>query len=122
MLQPPRLSRELKTITAMVKIYCRKHHVCRKGTVCEDCTEFLKYAEQRLTHCPFEEQKPTCGKCSIHCYKKQMQDKAKQIMRFSGPRMLWKHPIMAFFHVLDGRKKAPDLQSCRRAKKIHPIK
>lgn len=122
MLRPPRLSRELKTIAAMVKIYCRKHHTGLKGSICKDCKDFLNYAEQRLAHCPFREQKPTCGKCTIHCYHKAMQAKAKKIMRYSGPRMLWTHPIMALRHLLDGRKALPELQSCRQAKKIHQIK
>jgi hypothetical protein len=114
-----RIARELKTIAAMVKIYCRKNHISPKGTVCEDCTEFLKYAEQRLTHCPFKDQKPTCGKCTVHCYKKEMQAKAKQIMRYSGPRMLWRHPIMACCHLLDSRRKVAEIRSGQRTKKIH---
>ena len=122
MLQQPRLSRELKTIAAMVIIYCCKHHDVQKGTLCEDCKEFIQYAERRLAKCPFKEQKPTCGKCTIHCYQKAMQAKAKEIMRYSGPRMLWTHPIMAFCHLLDGRKALPELKSCRRAKKTHQIK
>jgi len=113
---PPRLARELKTINAMVTIYCYHHHDFQKN-VCTECADFLDYAKQRLTHCPFEEQKPTCGKCPIHCYKKNMQEKAKEIMRYSGPKMLWNHPIMAFHHLVDGRKKAPDINSCRRSKK-----
>ncbi len=112
MLYAPRLAREFKTITAMVKIYCNHRHNYPKGSLCTDCTEFLEYAEQRLSHCPFKEQKPTCGNCSIHCYKKTMQTKAKEIMRYSGPRMLWNHPILAFFHVLDSKRRVPDLRSC----------
>ncbi len=121
MLHSPRLARELKTITAMVEIYCHNQHNFPKGSVCKACTEFLEYAEQRLSHCPFKEQKPTCGKCTIHCYNKAMQTKAKQLMRYSGPRMLWNHPIMAFFHLLDGKRKVPDLRSCPRAEKNQSI-
>jgi hypothetical protein len=115
----PRLSRELKTITAMVRLYCRDHHNCPTAELCEECKNFLKYAEQRLSHCPFGEDKPTCGKCTVHCYKQAMQDKARQIMRYSGPRMVWNHPLLAFYHLLDGRKKAPDLRSFRQTKKKH---
>ena len=113
----PRLARELKTITAMVKLYCREHHHSPTADICEECREFLSYAEKRLAHCPFDESKPTCGKCAIHCYKKDMQAKAKQIMRYSGPKMIWQHPILAFYHLLDSRKNAPDIQSCHSAKK-----
>ena len=122
MLLPPRLRRELKTITAMVKIYCRNHHDRPKGAVCGSCTEFLEYAEHRLSRCPYKEKKPTCGKCTIHCYNKVMQAKARQVMRYSGPRMLWSHPILAFFHLLDGRRKTAEFRSCHRTVKNNQIK
>ncbi len=113
MFMTPRLARELKTITAMVKIYCRKNHNCPKGTVCQSCADFLEYAQKRLARCPFKEQKPACGNCTIHCYKKEMQARARKIMRYAGPRMIWHHPSMALYHLLDGRKKVPDLRSYR---------
>ncbi len=116
-----RLDRELKTITAMAKIYCRKHHNsagAHDGEICEDCGNFLDYARQRLAHCPYQEQKPTCGNCPIHCYKKAMQSKAQQIMRYSGPRMAWRHPLMTYFHLIDSRKKPPPCIKGRQNKKI----
>ena len=122
MLLSLRLKRELKTIAAMVKIFCSNHHDCPKGAVCESCAEFLEYAEKRLSRCPFKEKKTTCGKCTIHCYNKVMQDKAKQVMRYSGPKMLWNHPILAFFHLLDGRRKTVEFRSCRQAVKNDQVK
>gem|GEM_PF-356372 len=107
----PRLARELKTITAMVTIYCRDHHSCPDRDLCEQCSDFLAYAQQRLAHCPFKEHKPTCGNCPIHCYKNQMQTMAREIMRYSGPKMLWHHPILACFHLLDGRRKVTNPRS-----------
>jgi len=120
MLLAPRLERELKTITAMVQIYCRDHHLPSQEDICADCSEFLQYAEKRLSRCPFQARKPTCGKCPIHCYQKQMQDRARQIMRYSGPKMLWTHPILAFYHILDGLRKTPDPRSCRRTESKTP--
>lgn len=114
MAHAPRLSRELKTITAMVKIYCSNQHQNNKtsSVICNNCRAFLDYAEKRLSYCPFQEQKPTCGKCTIHCYKQDRKEQAKIIMRYAGPRMLTRHPIMALRHLLDSRKVAPELQ-CR---------
>ncbi|MFO8151844.1 nitrous oxide-stimulated promoter family protein, partial [Thioalkalivibrio sp.] len=68
-LETPRLKREFKTMQRMVEIHCRDHH----GTAqpCPDCREFLDYAEQRLAKCPYGEEKPTCAKCPVHCYRKQ---------------------------------------------------
>ena len=106
----PRLRREHETIQAMVKIYCSKHHQSEKKEVCNDCAELIRYARKKLEKCPFQENKSTCGKCTIHCYKKDMKEKVIAIMRYSGPKMIRKHPVMAFQHFLDSRKPAPQLK------------
>jgi hypothetical protein len=31
------------------------------------------------------------------------------VMRYTGPRMMWRHPVLAVRHVLDGRRPAPAL-------------
>ncbi len=33
-----------------------------------------------------------------------MREKVKKVMKYSGPRMLLHHPILAIHHVIDGRK------------------
>lgn len=99
---PPRIAREKKTIATMVGLYCRKKHGTHAG-LCEACSELLEYATCRLDRCPFGPQKTTCAKCPIHCYKPQTRDQVKEVMAFSGPRMLLYHPILAVRHLLDGR-------------------
>jgi len=99
----PRIEREKRTIRAMVAIYCRAKHAS-KDSLCEECEEFLRYALKRLERCPFSPDKPTCGHCTVHCYKPAMRERAKRVMRFAGPRMLWTHPILAIRHMLDGRR------------------
>lgn len=94
-----RLKREWKTLKIMTKMYCHNFHA--KIGLCSECIEFLSYAEKRLEHCRFGEEKPTCNKCPIHCYKQEMRDIAKKIMRFSGPRMIKRHPYLAFMHFVD---------------------
>lgn len=99
-----RLHNEFKTIKAMIKIYCRsKHH--SDVSLCRECEELLGYAKKRLLYCPFQDNKPTCGNCLVHCYKSAMKDKVIEVMRFSGPRMIYKHPLMALRHLLDSRRK-----------------
>jgi hypothetical protein len=37
-----------------------------------------------------------------------MRERVRQVMRYSGPKMLLRHPIRALLHLLwDGRKQAP---------------
>ncbi|NKF52214.1 nitrous oxide-stimulated promoter family protein [Shewanella sp. WXL01] len=99
---------EFNTISAMVEIYCKAHHKTNsKSGVCEQCQDFLAYANTRLDRCPYGQDKPTCNKCPVHCYKPHMKQMAKEIMIYSGPRMLLPHPIMAIKHLLAERKPAP---------------
>jgi hypothetical protein len=98
-----RIKREKVTIEKMLGIYCRYNHQSQ-GQLCPDCQDLLAYASKRLDYCKFGEDKTTCGKCPIHCYKPDMRQKAIEIMRFSGPRMLKYHPILAVLHLVDELK------------------
>ncbi len=102
-----RIEREKKTIEYMIHIYCGAFHndASKAGGLCGGCGELLKYATERLERCTFGENKPACSKCKIHCYKKDMRDKIKAVMRYSGPRMMIYHPWLAFMHILDSFKK-----------------
>jgi hypothetical protein len=97
-----RMEREALTLTAMVQIYCRAHHGT-SGELCDVCDELRLYALERLSRCPFGGDKPTCAQCTIHCYKPQMQLRIREVMRFAGPRMLLRHPLLAVHHVLNAR-------------------
>jgi len=114
--QHPRIKREKKTIDKMVHVYCKAHHNTKGGELCPECTEFLEYAFMRLDKCPFQEEKSTCAKCLVHCYQPQMREKAKKIMRYSGPRMLLHSPLLALHHVFDGRKKPLTLKEFKEKK------
>lgn len=91
------------TLTAMVRIYCNAHH--EAGPNCMECKELVDYAHVRLDKCPFQEKKPTCSKCTVHCYRPEMRDKVRSVMRFSGLRMILHHPVMAVRHLMDGTRK-----------------
>lgn len=99
--------RERRTIFAMVEIFCQAHHA-RHGQLCDGCQELYDYAMFRLGKCPFGPDKPVCAKCPIHCYRPEMREKIREVMRFSGPRMLLRHPGMALAHMMDKRKPAPE--------------
>ena len=113
----PRLKREFKTIQTMVKLYCKDHHQTdvTDAPICSDCKKLIEYAKMRLSRCPFQEHKPTCGKCAIHCYQPKMRNKIVKIMRYSGPKMIWKNPIMAIQHLFDSLKEVPSTPNRRDA-------
>lgn len=94
-----RVENEKKVIQLMIEIYCKKKHGNR-GELCDGCQELLDYAHKRLTYCKFGDEKSTCAKCPIHCYKKDMKIKVKEVMKFSGPRLLIYKPIELIKHCL----------------------
>ena len=103
----PRTLREKKTEDAMIQIFCNHHHPASNDSLCDSCQSLADYAEERLIHCPFEYGKTTCVNCKVHCYKNDMRHEIKKIMRYAGPRMLFKHPIYTLFHYWDGLRKEP---------------
>lgn len=102
---PDLLGLEFKTIKAMVKIYCDAFH--KAGGECLPCRDFLRYANEKLDRCPYGQDKPTCNKCPIHCYKPIQREQARTIMRYAGPRMLLHHPILAIKHLRAEKRAVP---------------
>ena len=109
-LQTPRLKREQATMEAMLRLYCTDHHrgaAADAEGLCPECADLLAYSRKRLAACPFGPEKPTCVNCQIHCYGPQQREETRVVMRYAGPRMLLRHPILAIAHVIDGKRPAP---------------
>jgi len=104
-----RRERELKTIEVMVHMYCRGHHHRDAMPLCTECTELFEYATRRLRRCLFGDAKPTCANCLVHCYSADMRERVRTVMRWAGPRMLFRHPVLALFHKIDGLRPTPAL-------------
>ena len=103
--QPPaRIVREKRTVAAMVEIYCRGHHGTTE-TMCGECSVLLDYALCRLNRCPHGAAKTPCAMCPTHCFQTLMRARIKAAMRYSGPRMLFRHPILALLHQWDSLSK-----------------
>ena len=101
-----RLARERTTVRAMVQLYCRGKHGTG-GELCATCAELMAYVDERLARCPWGALKPTCAKCPVHCYRGDMRERIRSVMRYAGPRMFLRHPRMAVAHMLDGQRSAP---------------
>ncbi|MFA5405306.1 MAG: nitrous oxide-stimulated promoter family protein [Ignavibacteria bacterium] len=94
-----RIRLERKTIEKMIYLFCRNKHNSN-GILCDDCNQLNDYASLRLLNCPFKEEKPVCSDCTIHCYKPDMRERVKEVMRYSGPKMIFKHPYLAIMHLI----------------------
>jgi hypothetical protein len=92
---------EKHTVETMVRMYCRGHH--RKAGPCDECGELLEYALGRLDHCRFGDSKPACKNCPVHCYAPGMRVRMRDVMKYSGPRLMLVHPRMALRHLRSGK-------------------
>ncbi len=97
-----KIQNEKSIVKLMIEIYCKKRH--KENQLCDSCTELLQYANERVEKCPFKENKSFCSNCKVHCYKDKMREKIRTVMKFSGPMMIFYHPIIAIKHILSTRK------------------
>lgn len=95
-----RVQKEADIVRIMIDMYCKGNH-SSNIVLCNECEELATYAESRALNCKFGNKKPVCGKCKIHCYKPSMREKIKKVMRYSGPRMIIKHPVVLAMHAMD---------------------
>ena len=73
--------------------------VCGEA-VCPECAQLDEYAALRTRRCRKMHVKTSCDACENHCYKPEMRERIRQVMRYSGPRMITKHPVAAIRHLL----------------------
>lgn len=102
-------AREKLMVSQMIALYCKKNHKTKNG-LCPDCADLERYARQRSDKCPFMETKTFCSNCRVHCYKPEMREKIRAVMRFSGPRMLLRHPWTAVRHLIESKREKQRLE------------
>lgn len=110
--------REKALVSEMIALYCRKQHRGKSG-LCSECAALDAYARQRSDKCPFMETKTFCSNCKVHCYEHadpkiggEMREKIRVVMRYSGPRMIFHHPVAAIRHVVETKKEKKRLEKC----------
>ncbi len=102
-------SQEKEMVTKMIQIYCHgRHHT--KNAMCSECQELSDYANMRSNKCPFMETKTFCSNCKVHCYKTDMRNKIKEVMRYAGPRMIFHHPVAAIRHLVLTKKEKRNIK------------
>lgn len=104
--------KELKLLTSFVTVYCRAKHkaglmgnagangLFGKGSgLCGDCAGLLEYALEKRRRCPLEP-KPSCKNCRIHCYGRDYRARIREVMSFSGRRMILRGRLDYLWHYL----------------------
>jgi len=123
-----RLRREARTVKLMVRMYCRDNHSSGadvtagategataspeaprtrdgpRSPLCPDCAALIAYSLDRVDACRFGAGKPACARCTVHCFRPAMREQIRSAMRYSGPRMTYRHPYLAARHLMDRRR------------------
>jgi hypothetical protein len=100
--------KDLKVLINFVQVYCRAKHrdqamvevedIHGKETfLCQDCAALVAYALERRRKCPLNT-KPSCKHCHIHCYNRDYRAKIREIMAFSGRRMIMRGRLDYLWH------------------------
>jgi hypothetical protein len=110
-------AKDAELIVRFAEWYCAAHHRSAKRKplasqgvdaeiydrrvpfLCDKCAEYARYAEQRTKLCPHEP-KPFCTNCDIKCYKPDMAEYSRIVMRYSGSRSIFsRYCLRAIQHV-----------------------
>ena len=86
----------------MIKIFCKGNHPDdnsnNSSNLCNMCHDMEKYIHNRIDYC--KQNNFFCAYCDNKCHPMDKSDYLKKIMRYSGPRILKKYPIMSIKHFL----------------------
>lgn len=102
--------KEKEVVKQMITLYCHDNHRTRGNQLCKECQDLIRYAHERSDRCPFMENKTFCSNCKVHCYKPDKRDMIRTVMRYSGPRMIFHHPVMAIRHVVLSKREKRKLE------------
>lgn len=113
-----RREEEKNLVFLMIKIFCKvkhkaKHKNNNSSKLCEECMELFDYAVGQIYKCRFMETKTFCSVCPSHCYRKDMRKRIREVMIFSGKRMLFYRPILALKHLFITLKTKSKLKNKR---------
>lgn len=89
---------ERETVKWMITYFCLKNH--KEGEICSRCLQLLEYAGKRIDHCPHGAYKPVCSNCEIHCYKDIYRERIREVMKFSGPRVIFRKPVFGMKYLI----------------------
>ena len=92
-----KLEKDMRVLATFIGCYCRGKHGSRKGEFCPDCAELLNYARLKRQKCPLDP-KPSCKHCPIHCYGKSQRAGIREVMAYSGRRLLLRGRLDLLWH------------------------
>lgn len=106
--------KDLRVVLRFIEHFCQKKHAGRvraevglpsdlssphekKAMLCHECAELFVYGMGKRLVCPLDP-KPVCRKCPVHCYSAENREKIRQVMAFSGRRMVLRGRLDYLWH------------------------
>lgn len=89
--------KDIRVLETFIGCYCVGKHGSAKGVLCTPCAELLQYAKTKREKCPLDP-KPTCKHCHVHCYAKTARARIKEVMAYSGRRLLLRGRLDLLWH------------------------
>ena len=109
--------RDLRTLGRFIELFCRLKHVGadrrafavgdldarsvfgrRPPRLCAECESLLNHGVVKRLRCPLDP-KPMCKDCPDQCYCADYRTRVREVMRFSGPRMILRGRLHYLFHL-----------------------
>ncbi len=113
----PALLADLRTLVRFVEVYCHHRHreagMCvvdskvvdlqtlagHAVTLCPECAKLLNHALVKRSICPMQP-KPACKHCPRHCYHPTYRQQIKEVMKYSGRRLVLSGRLDLLWHLL----------------------
>lgn len=89
--------KDIVVLATFISTYCRGKHNSPKGQLCPECSQLLEYAKGKRQKCPLDP-KPSCKHCPIHCYGKNQRAAIREVMAYSGRKLLLRGRLDLLWH------------------------
>ena len=104
---PEQIQKDTDKLVRFLSLYCKAHHEHRRQEpfifehpkvsakvydgpdLCDECSKLLRHAIVMRVLCPLDP-KPKCRNCPEHCYRPVYKDQMETVMKFAGPRSLFR--------------------------------
>lgn len=115
--------KDIRLIGKFVEVYCHGKHRAAAHTpvalpsglgerrLCPACTAFLEYAITKRLRCPLEAEKPSCKHCRIHCYDQLHRAMVREIMAYSGRKLMMRGRLDYLWHYFFLNSCSPSIQT-----------
>lgn len=101
--------REKKMISQMIALYCHRNHHTR-GAPLSRVRGAERLRPRPLRALPVHGDEDLLRQLPRARYKPDMREKIRAVMRFSGPRMIFYHPVAAIRHVVETKREKKRLK------------